>query len=547
MSLKQYKTRYRKKGNQTRLRNVVSREAVDNYLARSNGKTWNWIKDLKREKLIDKIGMDNGFSFETDPYDHQLQCFYLGVKTSAFLFYLDMGAGKTKLMLDVFRYRKHKGQVKRMLVVVQNVVATDTWKDEIKTHAKDLSYVQLVGSADDRIRLVREDCDIALVNYHGLQVLLCDWERRQDKRGAHHKVINPQLVQEFSERYQMLVMDEVQYVTASGTSINYQLCEQLSDAMSYSYGMTGTPFGKDPLPVFYQYRLIDGGQTFGTNLNMFRSVFYKAQFTPWGRTYKFDARMAEEFNTMMLARSIRYEEKEFASMPPINYNVIPIRKHTDIEPYIDLLKKELKESYQGKGVTASLSSVYHRARMLTAGFASATVKTVDGEVIEKVVAHFKNPPKVIALRDLILNLPVGKKVVVFHVYVESGNVIAAELKKNKISCANLRGRDKERRSALDRFKNGDVQVLITSVAIGSTGLNLHRTCHYVVFYETPSDPKSRKQAEKRVHRGDQKEKVFVYDLVMQDTVDVGIYDQMKKGKDFFTLLMDTGRTRGLFS
>ena len=74
---------------------------------------------------------------------------------------------------------------------------------------------------------------------------------------------------------------------------------------------------------------------------------------------------------------------------------------------------------------------------------------------------------------------------------------------------------------------------------GSTGVDgLQEVCRYLVFFESPVSPITRKQAIKRVHRPGSSRKVFIYDLIMQNSVDVRILDFIEEGRNLFEALVN---------
>src|SRR5215471_7492707 len=99
---------------------VVSQQVVADYLNRSLD-DWDWVKGLSRIALTKEL---NGFQFSHayQPFLHQLQGFVLGMDLPQFLFFQDMGAGKTALMLALYRWHRQYNGVARLLVMVPKEV-----------------------------------------------------------------------------------------------------------------------------------------------------------------------------------------------------------------------------------------------------------------------------------------------------------------------------------------------------------------------------------------------------------------------------------------
>lgn len=78
--------------------------------------------------------------------------------------------------------------------------------------------------------------------------------------------------------------------------------------------------------------------------------------------------------------------------------------------------------------------------------------------------------------------------------------------------------DAERQSILAQFERGEPRVLIGTIATMGEGVNL-QTANNVIFLDRALNPALNEQAEDRVHRQGQKQRVTVTHLIAKDTVD----------------------------
>ena len=83
---------------------------------------------------------------------------------------------------------------------------------------------------------------------------------------------------------------------------------------------------------------------------------------------------------------------------------------------------------------------------------------------------------------------------------------------------------KDRQKSIDDF-SCNKQVLLANKMCGAYGLNL-QFCHNVIFYDNDFDFATRAQAEDRVHRLGQKDDVYIYDIVANNTIDEFILDNL---------------------
>ena len=78
--------------------------------------------------------------------------------------------------------------------------------------------------------------------------------------------------------------------------------------------------------------------------------------------------------------------------------------------------------------------------------------------------------------------------------------------------------DNERQLQIDMFQEGKTKLMIAGLRAGNLGINLTRA-KYVIFAELDWSPAIHRQAEDRLHRIGQKNTVFAYYLIGNDTLD----------------------------
>lgn len=496
---------------------MISKTIIDEYLKKELN-DWSWIKDVSEEDLYNEL---KDFKFKMKPFKHQLASILIGITEPQFLFFLDMGLGKTLLILSIISHRKKLKQIKKTLVLVPNVVSIGNWGDEVEKHS-DLTYTGLFGSKEDRFRLLKNETDLDIINYMGLQTLIC--ENIEGKM-----TIIPEKLEQFSKRYDCMVLDESQCIKSIQTT-SYKICNELSKRIYYRYGMTGTPFGRDAQDLWSQFFVTDRGETLGQNITFYRQAFFTCKQNRWKG---FDYKLIKEFEPILHKKlqnkSIRYSEKEANELPPKIY--IPLYINFN-EHNLEYYKKTVAELISAKGNIQQIEGCFHRLRQISSGFIQWNE---DGE---KEVLLLNENPKLDALINLIQSTPEESKIVIFNEFILSGDLICKKLTDLKIKYSRLYGGTKDKIGAKDEFvKNKNCKVFVANHQSGSTALNL-QVSNYVIFYESPVSPIVRQQAEKRCHRTGQKDKVFIYDLMMKGSIDIKISQYLKQGKDLFQALIE---------
>lgn len=494
---------------------------------------WRWIKEVPRGELLKLV--PKGFEFITAPRDHQLACFILAKLLQRFLFFLDMGSGKSKLVLDLIRFRKWKGELRAALICVPNVINLASWEAQLNLHAPDLTYEVLGGNRKQRYTaLDGERKDVYLINYAGLAVYIAA-AKRATKKGTMKRTMVVEDAQDFSALFNFLALDECHMGLSKVTSLQYQLVKYLSWNSDFCYGLTGTPMGRDPAKMWPQFHVIDQGETLGHSLAMFRSAFYLEKESYWaGIEYVFDPKRRLLLHRTLQHRSLRYKDTEVASTPGLQPPIqIPVQMSA---AQLSANAELLRDARIARETEEAPPAVYIRQRQIAAGFLG--LSTEDGDKLE---VAFDPNPKIDALEQFIAELGEDKKLVIFHCYVHSGVLIAALLTKMKLKYTGVGHGYKDPSLQLRRFMaDPSYRFFVANCAAGGTGVDgLQKVAHYGLFYETPTAPDRRRQAEKRLDRDGQTMPVYIYDLVARGiNVDQRALDNIAKGRDMMDGVVD---------
>jgi len=133
----------------------------------------------------------------------------------------------------------------------------------------------------------------------------------------------------------------------------------------------------------------------------------------------------------------------------------------------------------------------------------------------------------------------GHKALVFSQFVQMLRLIERELKKAKIPYAYLDGSTVNRQARVDAFQtDGDIRVFLISLKAGGVGLNL-TAADYVIHVDPWWNPAVEMQATDRAHRIGQDKPVFVYKLMMRDSVEEKILQLQERKRNLVKQLITT--------
>ena len=112
----------------------------------------------------------------------------------------------------------------------------------------------------------------------------------------------------------------------------------------------------------------------------------------------------------------------------------------------------------------------------------------------------------------------GRKVLLFSQFTSMLALIEEELAKRGIEWVKLTGQSQKRDALIERFTSGAVPLFLISLKAGGVGLNLPQA-DTVIHYDPWWNPAVENQATDRAHRIGQTQRVLVYKLVAQGTIE----------------------------
>jgi SNF2 family DNA or RNA helicase len=172
-----------------------------------------------------------------DPFNAQRDtASFLAMNSRAFCLN-GMGTGKTNAALWAFDYLRNSKQVKKMLVVCPLSTMERTWADSVFQTFPHLDCTVLHGSRERRIKLLKEDVHIYIINIDGLRTIEKELTKRDD--------------------IDLVVVDELAMARNGSTerwkSLNAICNKQTTRRV---WGMTGSPTPNSPLDAWAQCKLV---------------------------------------------------------------------------------------------------------------------------------------------------------------------------------------------------------------------------------------------------------------------------------------------------
>ena len=124
------------------------------------------------------------------------------------------------------------------------------------------------------------------------------------------------------------------------------------------------------------------------------------------------------------------------------------------------------------------------------------------------------------------------KVVVFSRFTRMLEIINKELTKKHFNVFYLDGSTENRQKVVDEFEKSSDGVFLISLKAGGVGLNLV-SADTAIIYDPWWNPAVEKQAEDRIYRIGQKNKVTVFKLIVADTIEEKVQTLQETKKKLF--------------
>ena len=413
--------------------------------------------------------------------------------------FLPMGAGKTIITLSAVSKLKDAGEVNKVLIIAPIRVARTTWPAEIEKwdHTKHLTYTVIDGDAKKRTRALEQDSDIYIIGKEQV-VWLCETVGK-------------------NWPFDMVVVDELS-TFKNHQAQRFKALEKQVKKFKRFIGLTGTPAPRGIPDLWSQIYLIDAGTRLGKSIGSFRKTYLIPERSNGYIVYSWAVRNgAQKEIEEKISDVVMYlDSSECVELPDINYINVPITLPKTVKKRYDAFKKDLVLELATTDVSASNLGVLC-GQLLQ--FTSGQIYTHDPSLPVDTI----HDEKLKALDDL-LTAANGEPVIIYYYYKHEKERIMTLLKSKKLRVSCL---DDEK--DVERWNNHDLDVLLLHPASAGHGLNLQAGGSVIIWYTLPNfNLELYQQANARLYRQGQTEKVRVYHLLVEDSIDVDMMNALEK-------------------
>jgi SNF2 family DNA or RNA helicase len=225
-------------------------------------------------------------------------------------------------------------------------------------------------------------------------------------------------------------------------------------------------------------------------------------------------RLNERIKPFMLRRT---KEKVASELPPktemvrsVSFDVAQARLYETIRVSME---KSVRETIKTMGLGASHISIL--AALLKLRQVCCDPRLLKIEEAQKL----EKSAKLEMLMELVLELKEeGRKILIFSQFTTMLEIIEEQMIQTDTSYSKLTGATRKRQEQIDKFSKGESEVFLISLKAGGVGLNL-TAADTVIHYDPWWNPAVQDQATDRAYRIGQDKPVFVYKLIVKNSVE----------------------------
>ena len=413
-------------------------------------------------------------------HEYQERCINFIHTTPKCALWLEMGLGKSTTTLTAVSDLLDGLTVSRVLVVAPLRVAKSVWVQEAKKwqHLRHLTFSVCVGSERQRIAALHSTADVYVINRENVKWLVDFYKRKWP--------------------FDCVVLDESSSFK-NASSQRFKALKKVSDLIERMIQLTGTPTSNGLLDVWAQIALLDNGSRLGRSMTVYKQRFFESDYMGYKFTPIKGAQQLIEGLISDVVVSMRAED--YLQLP----ERIDIQIPVELDSKTAQLYKELEQEFLLKIEDEEITA------MTAATLAGKLLQVSNGAIYTNEHGNFieLHNEKLDALEELV---EVNNEPLLVAYNFKSDLVRLKERFPFAIAL------DKDE-STIDRWNNGEIQMLLAHPASASMGLNLQRGGSVIVWFGLNWSLELYQQFNARLHRQGQEKPVRIIHLVASGCID----------------------------
>lgn len=433
------------------------------------------------------------------PHEYQKYAIQRVINTRKCGLFLDMGLGKSSIALSAIRHLRYDTwQVRKTLVIAPKKVAEGTWMRESQKwdHTQILRLSLVAGTQKQRIKALHTPADVYVIGRDNVVWLVeyfkNDWP------------------------FDMVIVDESSSFK-SHKAKRFKALAAMYDHIDRCVLLTGTPSPNNLSDLWSQIYLLDKGERLGQRYTGFRERYFDPDKRGAdGMIYSYKAKQGSEESILSKISDvcISMRAKDYLDLPDMIIDAVPVVLDDKAQKkYLELEKKMVLELPEDEDEISVMSA---------AALSNKLQQLANGAVYDEDHAwHEIHQCKIEALLELLESLrDRGKQALVFYNFQHDLERIQAALGRKGVV---LKGQ-----AEIDAWNAHKIDVLLAHPASAGYGLNLQEGGNHIIWFGLTWNYEHYTQANARLHRQGQTEKVIIHQLVTVDTRDEDVVQALER-------------------
>ena len=460
------------------------------------------------------------YKFKTKPYAHQLEALEKSWAAETYALFMEMGTGKSKVLVDNIAVLYDKGAIRGALIVAPKGVYKNWDEIEFPVHLPDHVEHTKVLWEPNITKKKQMELDTLFDGKDDLKVLIMNVEAFSTTKGL-----------DFANSFLNIFLGKALIGIDESTTIKSPTAKRtknilkIGELAKYRRILTGSPVTKSPLDLYTQCKFLDPYHLDEDSYYAFRARYsnmVKRNFGGRSVQLVVSYRRLDELAKKLEKFSYRVLKEDCLDLPPKVFTKRIVELSDEQKKMYITMKNAAIAEQDGK-VMSSMSALTTLLRLhqITCG----TFKADDGTL-----TPIKNN-RITALMDCLEET--DGKVIIWATYREDIKTIVESLKKAYGDASTVEyhgGVDstlRQKQIALFQQKNGPTRYFVGNPQTGGYGITL-TAANTVIYYSNNYDLEKRLQSEDRAHRIGQTGSVTYVDLIAEGTIDERIVKSLRK-------------------
>jgi SNF2 family DNA or RNA helicase len=467
------------------------------------------------------------YKFKTKPYAHQLKALEMSWNKEVFAYFMEMGTGKSKVLLDNAAMLFDKGKINSVLIVAPKGVYKNWFDSEIPEHLPEHINRNVVLWKSLVTRQQKLKCDSLFDHdFTKLQILLMNVEALSTKKGLNFAR------QFLNVKRTLFAVDESTTIKNPQAKRTKNIL-QLSKMAKYRRILTGSPVTKSPLDLYTQCFFLDPYLLDHASYYSFRTRYALM------RTANFNGRSVnivvgyhnlDELAKKLKPFSYRVLKDDCLDLPAKTFMKRVIQLTPEQKKVYSQMKAMALAELNGKMITTvNVITQLMRLQQITCGH----FKADDGSMQD-----IKNN-RITELMDLLEEVE-GKAIIWAHWRHDIDIIVREITKLYPGSVVTYYGDTtvEDRQKAIKEIQNPEskVRFLVGTPQTAGYGITL-TGASTMIYYSNGYDLEKRQQSEARIDRIGQKKPMTYIDILAEDTIDEKIVKSLRKKVNIATEIM----------